>query len=600
MRRLLLVSAVILGASPVHDAAEREHLLFARIGPASAQLFIANGDGTAERPVLPATGLDYSPSLTSDGQWIVFTSERNGSADIYRVRTDGAGLEQLTNDAAYDDQAAASPDGGTIAFVSTRAHGKTNIFLLDVASRRTRALTPGAGSDFRPSWSPDGAWIAFTSDRGTSPSRVPGQWEHLHSTSLYVVRKDGSDLRALTRGRGVTGTPRWSADGKRIYFYETTEVGSWFAQRGDAARGTTHIVSIEVATGIHKQHTTGDGVRLWPQSLADGTLAYLEKFAAGETQLRLVNNRNESTTGPRGQLRNPSWSADGARVVYHKVINGTFEMGPAYSRDPGIELTRMRLGNFPAYSPEGDRIAAGVNVPTRVLALMKADGSQRTTLFQREGATAFAPAWSPDGKQIAFSLGTYFRAQGRPRAEVALINPDGTGFRSLTPDDANNGFPSWSPDGRRIVFKKDGHLAILTLATSVVTTLTEPGPQHDNFPQWSPKGDWIAFTSDRDGTEDFRLYLIRPDGTGLRKLTDSPGDAHSIWSPDGAWVVFSSARMGFKDERTLAEAIPQPYGELFMIRPDGSGLRQLTDNQWEDATPAWRPQPAERKVTIAR
>lgn len=105
------------------------------------------------------------------------------------------------------------------------------------------------------------------------------------------------------------------------------------------------------------------------------------------------------------------------------------------------------------------------------------------------------------------------------------------------------------------------------------------------------------FTSDRDGDEDFRLYLIRPDGTGLRKLTDTPGDAHSIWSPDGQWIVFSSARMGFKDERALSEAIPQPYGELFAIRPNGTGLRQLTDNQWEDATPAWKPETLERRTT---
>ncbi len=96
------------------------------------------------------------------------------------------------------------------------------------------------------------------------------------------------------------------------------------------------------------------------------------------------------------------------------------------------------------------------------------------------------------------------------------------------------------------------------------------------------------------------LYLIRPDGTGLRKLTDSPGDAHSIWSPDGQWVVFSSALMGFKDERALSETIPQPYGELFMIRPDGTGLRQLTDNQWEDATPAWMPQVPVSRVTAVR
>ena len=82
---------------------------------------------------------------------------------------------------------------------------------------------------------------------------------------------------------------------------------------------------------------------------------------------------------------------------------------------------------------------------------MNTDGTERTTLVQREGLAAFAPVWSPDGKQIAFSLGLYFRVPGRPRAEVGIINADGTGLRSLVADDANNGFPSWSPDGSRIV-----------------------------------------------------------------------------------------------------------------------------------------------------
>ena len=596
MKRMLLVAVVVLSTPVLQIAAPPHRMTFARIGPAQTQLFIANGDGSGERALLPP-GLDYSPSLGTGG-WVIFTSERAGAADLYRVRLDGSGLERLTDHPAYDDQAAPSPDGQTIAFVSTRGNGKANLWLLDVTSRRARVLTPGTGNDFRPSWSPNGEWIAFTSDRNTERGHVPGQWEILQSTRLYIVRKDGSDLRVLTRGRGVVGTPRWSVDGTQIYFYETTELGAWDAQRGDASTESTSISSIDVATGSHKRHTTANGVHLWPQPLSTGALGYLVKYPAGEAQLRVIDKSGQASDGPRGQLRNPSWSADGSQVVYYKVTPGSFTMAATFSRDPEFELTKITGGNFPAFSPDGTRLAAGMNLRgTRALVAMNADGSGRTTLMQREGLSAFAPVWSPDGKQIAFSLGVYFRAPGRPRAEVGLINADGSGFRSLVADEANNGFPSWSPDGSRIVYKKDNHLVILTLATGASKNLTEPGPQHDNFPQWSPKGDVIMFTSDRDGDEDFRLYLIRPDGTGLRKLTDSPGDAHSIWSPDGQWIVFSSARMGFKDERALAETIPQPYGELFAVRPDGTGLRQLTDNQWEDATPAWKPEIVERRIT---
>ena len=109
----------------------------------------------------------------------------------------------------------------------------------------------------------------------------------------------------------------------------------------------------------------------------------------------------------------------------------------------------------------------------------------------------------------------------------------------------------------------------------------------DNFPAWSLKGDLIAFT--RFSEDDYDIFTIRPDGTGLRRLTAARGnDAHAVWSPDGKHILFSSEGLGFKDEAPLYDGIPQPYGELFVMGEDGS-KRPLTDNQWEDATSAWAP-----------
>jgi TolB protein len=81
-------------------------------------------------------------------------------------------------------------------------------------------------------------------------------------------------------------------------------------------------------------------------------------------------------------------------------------------------------------------------------------------------------------------------------------------------------------------------------------------------------------------------------------LTHARGnDAHQGWSPDGEHIVFASSRMGFKDEMTYTDA-PQPYGEIFVMRAEGSDVRQLTDNQWEEGTPAWRP--VARPATLAQ
>lgn len=77
--------------------------------------------------------------------------------------------------------------------------------------------------------------------------------------------------------------------------------------------------------------------------------------------------------------------------------------------------------------------------------------------------------------------------------------------------------------------------------------------------------------------------------TTLTRLTFTRGnDAHMAWSPDGEFIVFVSSRLGFKDEAPYTDA-PQPYGDVFVMRHDGTDVHQLTDNQWEEGTPAWQP-----------
>jgi Tol biopolymer transport system component len=101
----------------------------------------------------------------------------------------------------------------------------------------------------------------------------------------------------------------------------------------------------------------------------------------------------------------------------------------------------------------------------------------------------------------------------------------------------------------------------------------------------------ILFTSDRDG--DFDLYTVNnPGGAGLKKLTQTAGnDAHGSWCGNGDWIVFTSGRKGFKDEMALYDGVPQPCGEIFAMRADGSDVRQLTDNKWEDSSAVCAPEP---------
>jgi TolB protein len=556
-------------------------LQFTRVGPTRIGLFLANADGRNERALLPANSLDYTPSFSTDGKWIVFTSERGGSAEIYRVHADGSGLERLTDDPAFNDQGTLSPDGSTLAFVSTREGGFANLWLQDLSGPggRARPIAKTNAGSFRPSWSPDGKWIAFTSDRDTTRTRWDGGWELVQSTAIYVVRPDGSSLRRLTKPGGYAGSPRWSPDGRRIVFYRSTPGDVYPGRFGRNRPAVSQIVSIDMESGAEHEYTSGPGLKVAPQWLPDGEVGFLQKF--GEAKgLVYVSGR----IGVPGAMRNPSWSPDGKSVVYQKAIDAPApEMLPVFSRDPGFSL--YRTANFPAWPPAGDRFVVTVG---STLQIFDASGKNGRTIYDggKDGQLTF-PAWSPDGKAIAFGFGSYFTGHAKPAA-IEIVHADGSGLRTLTEGPGNAGFPSWSPDGKRIVYRvagKEQGLRILNLEDGKVVTLTK---EYDNFPAWSPKGNLIEFTSFRDG--DFEIYTIKPDGSGVQRLTHTGGnDAHGIWSPDGEWIVFSSSRMGWKDEALASDYGPQPYGELFAMHADGSEVRQLTDNQWEDALPAFQP-----------
>ena len=163
----------------------------------------------------------------------------------------------------------------------------------------------------------------------------------------------------------------------------------------------------------------------------------------------------------------------------------------------------------------------------------------------------------------------------------------------------NSGFPSWSPDGKQVVYRfwndaagasppngptpgRAAGLRIFNMSDGAVRTLTTG---YDNFPCWSANGR-IVFS--RLVNEEFHIFAMNPDGTSTAQLTTGPfDDTHPACTPDGRHVLFSSSRNGFKDEAPLQD-IPQPYGELFIMNVDGSGQRALTDNRWEEGTPAWR------------
>ena len=599
MRTIALVFAAIaaLAAAP----SDPQKIVFARVFPNAGQigLFIAAADGSGERPLLTSSDIDYDPVWSPDGASIVFTSDREGSADLFRVKPDGTGLERLTDSPAYDDQAAFSPDGKQLVFVSTRNGGTADLWTMDLQTRRAKALTSGPGGDFRPSWSPDGRWIAFSSDRGSTLPFGHGRWEHLHIVDLYLIHPDGTGLKRITEPGNFCGSPKFSADSRSVMAYCMTAEQTLANRRPSPEPGNdTRLVSIDIATAATSEVAAGPGVKMNPSFLPANEIGYVRKDTADAGIYYTSGKR-----GPKGDVRTASWSPDGSRVVFHKRLTAPPTTWlKTFSRNPQYEMTLT--GILPSFSPSGDRFVmtgrpAGIFGAT--LAVATTGTNKFDVLYQDKNRNVLAPQWSPGGDKIIFGIGQFnlffngfkgliLKSEDRTEngAQIAIINPDGSGFHEVTSGANNNGFPSMAPDGKRFVYRSFGPegegLRIMNLETKAITTLTKG---YDNFPLWSPRGDLIMFSRAAQG--DYEIYTIKPDGTGVKRLTFSKGnDAHMAWSPDGEHIVFASTRMGFKDEATYTDA-PQPYGELFVMRYDGANVQQLTDNQWEDGTPAWQP-----------
>lgn len=586
-------------------------IAYATFAPLNSAIFISNSDGTHERRLLSSeAAFDSNPSFSADGRWVLFSSRRQGSVDIYRVRVDGTHLERLTDAVEFDDQAVMAPNGRQVAFVSSRS-GQADIWLLDVESHGLRNLTNHPGGDYRPAFSPDGQWIAFTSDRDSEGARARTgfRFPPLQSTQIYVMRADGSDLRRVTVGETTVGGASWAPDGEAIAFFEAAPQDWLILGRTFPSQPVvSQIGAVDLASGVRTTLTTGPGRKLTPQWLPDGRVAYLrsdteEQPEQGFRRPDYWSERVAFTSGsdgPSGRFAGARWSPDGQRIVFHRAVE-TLPAPISRAFSPDRRFTLVRTGAWPSFSPDGRqllstdgsfRVGSDADYPTphTKVFVMNLDGTNRRVLFESTTASALAAAWSPQGDRIAVGVGVNQPRPGRfGPAYIGLVSPQGLGLRRVTPDDGGNyHFASWSPDGKRLVLRvatpTTKGLSILELASGTLTPLT-PDSGADNLPAWSPKGDVIAFTSNRDG--DWDIYTIRPDGSGLRRLTSSPGnDAHAAWSPDGRWLAFSSARGGFKDEMARGGG-GQGATDIFVMRPDGTEARRLTDDAAEEGTVAF-------------
>jgi TolB protein len=199
---------------------------------------------------------------------------------------------------------------------------------------------------------------------------------------------------------------------------------------------------------------------------------------------------------------------------------------------------------------------------------VNADGTGLTRLTDSPWAE-FDPALSPDGRAIAY------RAEPNDYPELWIMNADGTGQRQLTRD---GGFPTWSADGSMIAYAPGGGpsgmswIAIANADGSGQRRL--PHTEFGEYPSWSPDQKRIAFNSNLSG--EALMYVVDVDGSGFVDLSSVEEGGRVAWSPDGRSILFSSRR-----DR------PDNSRDIYVMRPDGSDVRRLTKTGGD--MPAWSP-----------
>jgi Tol biopolymer transport system component len=528
------------------------------------------------------SGLDAQPALSPDGNSVAFTSNHDGSFEIYiRQLTPGGREIPLTSDGQENLQPVWSPDGQRIAYFSKKRGG---IWIIPARGGASRQLTEFGSA---PAWSHDGGMIAFQSDASS-----PLTEGSVGSSTIWIIPTQGGAPQQITKVGNPPGGhvgPTWSPDNRRIAFvdlnYTTQEIWSVSVMGADVKQLTHRPNARAGQTANWKDPLEGRAIS--PVYAPDGRSVFLEvgpvvwMLPISPTDDEPVGNPVKIIDAGNSWLSGLTLAADGKKMAYcaQNLASNIWSIPvsattnePTGNSKPLTNQTGAR-NSQPAFSPDGRKLAfieflRGGNVS---LWVANADGQNASEL----GAWGNVPSWFPDGDQIAFtsnrenhwSVWATSLGKGRDHLlidvgrdiQYARLSPDGKQFafnlvdetgvinlwtvpisggppKQLTFDRELAGFPAWSPDGNFLSFQMkrgdDAYVMIMPSGGGEATQLISDHGRSWPF-SFSPDGDKIAFAGDRNGV--WNVYWVSRSTKQVKQVTNytklNTYVRYPAWSP---------------------------------------------------------------------
>jgi Tol biopolymer transport system component len=444
---------------------------------------------------------------------------------------------QLTFGESIDRYPAWSPDGDRLSFTRAHENGDSVLVVLHLATgaldsiTEPTALWPRVGPA---TWAPGGRRIAFV--------RESSQGDDYDTyRALHLIDIDGSHLARLPEAGNFVWDPSWSPDGDRILY-----TNDYHGRGGEC---DAQVMSIRLD---------------------------------GSAPSRVFSQGCESHAG--------SWSPTGASVVVEadSPLFGDGRLAGVWTLR--LDGTRPRLVALAGSDPVWQPVARALHTPggradstSRVsgprlaytasstlgwdIFTIRPDGSRRRQLTHT--GDSLHPTWSPDHSRIAFT---------RDNA-VWVMDARGDHLRRVT--DTYGAAPTWSPDGRRIAWADYSALKVANVRSGRVRALPLPHALAARRPAWSPNGRWLAFAARRHFGLRSDMYAVRPDGSGLHRITRTRGaEAEPEWSPSGRRIAFSY---------TTTPSDGVRGSDVFSVRPDGLARQIVRETAGADYSPAWSP-----------